>query len=405
MTIDMFFQKSDVFKEPTVFNEMYIPDVFLYRDDEIKTVGTAFARLYNGSGFSHLWINGPPSTGKTQVVKRLTKEFNDHSEGENKKVFYAYVSARKKTLPMVYSELLGQFDSGASYIKGASPWEYIGKIKKLAKRYKYINFIFDEIDKIIPTASHKNPIDDIIGTFTRLHEDDNVFSLSGVGYMTTIISNDMHLHKHLSPSTQSTFVAHNIKFNEYDAQQFGTIFLERCRMGFQPGVIKDEDVLRFAANLCRGVKDVRTGLQVLSAAGHLVEERNNGEKKITWDDISQAFKIVEKNKLYETILKLDEPQIAFLVAVAKVQQRGEMATTELVYRIYTQIARAHCFEILKPRYMMEFIAPKLDGTGLITTAVKGRGRGKGITRTFEVLDEELKDILDMGEKELEKRSA
>jgi orc1/cdc6 family replication initiation protein len=404
MTIDMFFQKSDVFQDLNVFNEGHIPDVFLYRDEEIKTVGTSFARLYKGSGFSHMWINGPPSTGKTQVVKRLIREFNAHAEAEHKKVFYAYTNARGKTLPPVYGELLSQLDSNST-IRGIHPMEIVYKIKKLVKsRYRYVNFIFDEIDKIIPTPSHKNPIDEIIGTFTRLHEDSG-FDMSDIGYMITVISNDMYLHKHLSPSTLSTFVAHNVKFNEYDAEQLGAIFIDRCEKGFIPGVIKEEDVLHFSANLCKGVKDVRTGLQVLLASGNIAEKRTDGAKSITWDDIQKAFKIVEKNKLYETIMKLDEPQLAFLVAVAKVQQRREMATTNLVYRIYTQIAGQHCFEILKPRYMMEFIAPKLDSTGLITTAVKGRGRGKGITRAFEVLEEELKDILAMGEKELEKRSA
>jgi len=401
----MFFQKSDVFKDANVFNEGYIPDVFLYRDEEIKTVGTSFAYLYKGSSGQHLWINGPPSTGKTQVVKRLVHEFNAHANNENRKVLFAYTNARGKTLPPVYGELLTRFDPEMTLQRGISPMEIIHKIKKIAKsRYKYVNFIFDEIDKIVPTPSHKNPIDEIIGTFTRLHEDGD-FELSDIGYMTTIISNDMHLHKHLSPSTQSTFVAHNVKFNEYDAHQFGAIFQDRCTLGFLPGIIKEEDILRFAAVLCKGVKDVRTGLRVLHKAGQLVDVRKEGPKKIAWDDIQKAFKIVEKDKLFETIMKLDEPQLAFLVAVAKVQQKREMATTNLVYRIYTQIAGEHCFEVLKPRYMMEYIAPKLDSTGLITTAVKGRGRGKGITRAFEVLEEELKDILDMGEKELEKRSA
>jgi len=403
MTIDNFFQKSDVFQDANVFNEGYIPDIFLYRDDEIKTVGTEFAYLYNGTSGQHLWINGPPSTGKTQVVKRLVQEFNAHANNENRKVFFAYTNAREKTLPPVYAELLSKFNPELALQRGISTTEIIHKIKKIAKsRYKYVNFIFDEIDKIVPTPSHKNPINEIIGTFTRLHEDGD-FELSDIGYMTTIISNDMHLHKHLSQSTQSTFVAHNVKFNEYDARQFGTIFQERCKLGFLPNIVKDEDVLHFSASLCKGVKDVRTGLRVLHRAGQLVDRRD-GVKKISWDDIQRAFKLVEKDKLFETIIKLDEPQLAFLVSVARAQQRKEVATTSLVYRIYTQIAHQHCFEVLKPRYMMEFIAPKLDGTGLITTAVKGLGRGKGISKTFEVLDEELKDILDMGESELEKRS-
>lgn len=398
LTVEMFFKESMIFQNFKVFNTGYIPNHFLYREKELQQLINCFSSLNNGSSIN-VWLNGPPSTGKTHILKYMTKTFNDHVNTKGINLRYIYVSARDSTVCQLYGNILQQLNNEAE-TEGLSTGQRLIKILKHANNYNGINFIIDEIDKLKTTSNYQHPIDTVIGNFTRLTEMCPNFNSE---HMLTVASNDVMLHKKLEPSTSSSFSPENIHFQEYNAPQIGDILWKRCQNGFKKNVIKHEDVDYLGAILCQSIKDIRTGLHVLMKAGKLAEENN--KPNIPKEYLTQAEKIVEKNKLQETIIRLDDSQVSLLLGIAKVQRRfNDSVDSNDVYHEYRKIAQKNDSDPLKNRYLMEFVSPKIESMGLITTSFKGRGRGRGRTnKKFEICGEDLNEIINVCECTLSSR--
>lgn len=397
LKLDDFFEKSNVFLDSRVFTSDWIPDHFLFREEEVKKIGQMFADLVKGRP-GHVWCNGLPSTGKSHIIKKAVQEFNDYCEAKKQNTKYVYATAREQTMPRFLAAVLLALNPLAKVVDWNSGRAKDAIIKE-ANKYDGVCFVFDEIDKIL-LSRFENPVNTLIGMFTRIKEAHPNFKSE---YMLVVVSNNANLYRGLEKSTASTFVANNIHFPAYDAIQLKEILLDRCKKGLHDGVIDEGDVGYLASQIFSSSKDVRTALKILLEAGRMAE--HNGRAKITKENLTQASETVEKNKLLEIISKLDDSQLALLVGIAKSQKANpdKLITSNIVYRNYATVANNFGLIVLKSRYLFESVSGKLDSIGMITTALTSKGYKTGVTRQFQILGEDVEEILQLSEGELKKR--
>jgi len=403
LKLDSFFKQSDVFLDDTVFTNEWIPDCFLFRELEVKQIGQCFADLIRGRP-GHLYCNGLPSTGKTHIVKKAALEFDEFCKANRINAKCIYVTSSGKTVNVVCEKILNQFDPDAKTINYNISLAF-DKIASESKKYEYVVFIFDEIDKMRPTSRQQfgtedNPINTLLSKIVRFKEEYN-FLKSKI--MIIVVSNDTKLFRHLTQSATSYFNPINMHFPAYDAVQLYQIFKERCKRGFLDGIIDDEQLQLFASRIFSGSKDVRTGLEILLQSGKAAE--SNGTKKITKENIKKAIELVEKNKLIETILKLDDAEIAFLLSIAKSQMNkpDELVVSNVLFKNYEKIVNKYGLAKEQTRHLQHTVASKLDSIGLITTALTSRGYKKGVMKQFQIMGESLDEIIKICENELQRR--
>jgi len=383
---NVFDKLSSIFKNPDVLKEEHIPDKFLFREEECKKITDHISSFFQlGMKPSDMFIYGPPSTGKTHMIKKIVSETNEFAEKYDWKIKLFYTSFKNRT----YREGLGNLINLKIGKSGFTANEIIEKINHRIRGYT-AGFVFDEVDKIIVTNTYPNPIDMLIGTFTRFGElfnNPNVFII--------VISNK-DITRSLTPPSRSTFIPVHIYFRDYKLDEIYQILKHRCEQAFVNGAISDETLLHLLEKLGK-VRDLRLGLRTLLMAGKLACMRKTN--KITDDIIDMAFEEVQKNIIKDGIINADDTQLLIVYFTALLQKKkGKPQMTE-IYRLYKKEA----INPLSFGYISNYVVPKLEGQGLIMNEVKGFGRGKGKARFLWVEEDKVDDILQICREELKIR--
>ena len=349
-----------------------------------------------GAVTDHLWIKGPPGTGKSHIIQKLTQIFNDYAEQNNRKIRFIYTSARNKTVPNYFSSIVNTpLNQG--------PYGAITELVKVINKYQIVYFIIDELDRIRSSAYHNEPVDEIIGTFTRLHE----YSTELTAHVNIIvITNKLNIHRYLTPSTASAFTPTNIFFPGYDATQLNKIILSRVKLGYTKEILNNgfkSALAKFSAQLYQSSSNLRQGMRILLKLGQMLEEQ--GKTKAGYSDIELARRLVEENEFQTKIITLDDNQLVFLVSLANLQTKNKNTSTSDVLKEYMKNCNQfHIEKTIKTRHLLERVVPNLESMGFFLSTVRGLGRKRGTERTFEINKEDIKDILETGTKEIVKRA-
>jgi len=389
-----FLKDNSVFKKATVLSENYIPDKFLFREEEIKKIMHNLTGYFEGIPPNNMFIVGSPSTGKTHIMLAISNTLNEHAMKEGDNIKYIYVNVGGKTLPQILVDIASKLGLNVVINFGLGILSMINK--KLNGNYC---FIFDEFDRIKKTTDYQNPYDVIINSFSRI----------GSHVRIVVIANNMKIFDKLEAPTQSSFSPNKLYFRPYNADEITEILKDRCERAFNEGVIDEEVVARFGAWIYRTGVDLRTAFKVLLSAGRLVGSRdNNGKKqKITFDDLQISFKEVEKNILREVLSKLNDTELFFIHSIAIAQrERGKSEVEKnTVYSTYQRLCNNLGMQPLSWRHLSTYIAPKIEIQGIIKSEVHGRGKGKGTSTFFSIDGSEINEMIQMTTSEINKRIA
>lgn len=386
LTFDEFFMKKGaIYKDASVFSPSYIPEVFKFREKEWNLIGNIFSSFFDRTNI-HVYISGPPGTGKTHMVCKLIEGFNEHAKKDNIPFNFVMVNCQKLTYPGVVGALAQKY----------SPELKIGK-KKPGEIFPYIIegmagtntcFIFDEVDKILPSAPYTNPYDCLFGDFSRFNERWGVKQAIGC----VIIGNKPNLDMNIDPSTHSSFIPTRICFKDYAAGEICDILWERCFVGFQPNVVDLQTVAKFAKEVSEYSHDLRTVFKVFSGVGSYV--KNHGRDTITNEDLAAVLKITEIEGTVEIIRSLNDIQKILLYVIAQIQKKKPRdrfaVTTDALWCGYQSFEEevtsngGKKLEERTQRHILETVMKKLESQGLFSTGIKGSGRGKGQIKYFHI---------------------
>lgn len=373
-TLSFFSQSDAVFKDANLLSPAWLPTAFLFRDDEYADVGWML-RAHCDHVESNGFIVGPPGTGKTHIIKKLIREFNEHAEKSNLEYRWVYATCRNKFLLNVLSDILVEL-GGRGFKKGDLR-AYLSGIKVFAS-LKNICFIFDEVDKMVPTASHPNPVERLVSTFSRFAE---MFNLKGNIVSLVMIANNEKILDGVEKSAMSTYTPRRIRFKEYSEDQIYSILKDRCDGGFQREVLQNADIRWLAKQIAESNHDLRHALKTLKYAGE--ETRKQKMMKISKECLTCSLKAVERQETIDSI-KERPPlmQILLYVIVRKqVEVQDGFVTKELIYTGYEYftktVPKSKTLGGHDKRYIFEKILPKMVEMGLVDGKIRGRGRGKG----------------------------
>lgn len=357
------------FKNLDALRDEYIPDILLFRDEERKDIITHLQCFLMNITDGNIYILGPPSTGKTHMVKKIMNEF----EAMNMDYRIYYVSLKNRTFLEAISELCNTSPKSSPYL---SLREFI-----LQQKTPF-TIVFDEVDKVKPTTDYSfSAIINYIVGIKKLREN---FNKEIPDYSLIIISNK-DIYHYLDEGNKSIFTFHAVVFRKYTNEEIYEIVKDRCKKVYVDGVI-DEDTISYLVSKVASFTDLRFTFSVLREANKILITRN--ETKITSNIIDEAFKNAEKEFIRKLIINLNrtEKDILYCIAYLQKKKKREVTSTE-VYSLYKLLGG-----LLSFGHISNVILLSLELNGLICSEVRGLGKGRGKAR-FLWIDERMLDIV------------
>jgi len=287
-----------LFTDSSAFTNGYIPPVLVARQKETEKLRQLLAPLTRSKPIKHVWIHGPPGTGKTCIGKHLLNELE-----ERHGIRGMYVNCwESETFFSILDRIIRDFR-----ILGAERLSTLYKLEMFEKHLQNKPFllILDEIDK--PSPKERDSI---------------IYNLCGIPNIGLLcISNSSYFFYVLDSRVRSRLDPALVEFKPFSAEEVEEILSLRAQIGLQEGSYKNQ-ILRSVAKLARG--DARVAIQTLRHAASYAEVYSS--TSINQSHVRSALSIAKNSKKKYVLQKLsDHHQLIFGI----IQDFGEIRSGEL----------------------------------------------------------------------------
>jgi cell division control protein 6 len=289
-----------IFKRREVLTPDYLPDHLPNRMEEIKLISQFIYESLEGKN-THVFIHGPPGTGKTASIQFIFKSLKEDTDA-----LACYVNCFNKNTRMgiLYSIFL-------DFFKGKRPTRRMPSRRGIAYDELMDSFC-EEVNKTntkvivcLDEVDHLKE-NDLIYDLTRTRLNNNSIQIIA-------ISNDPFAFKNMDPRTRSTFYPlEEMAFNKYNQKEMKEIIEARVEAAFQDDVVTREVINYLARFTAEKRGDVRVARETLLRAGDLARKRK--DEKIRIEHLKETLEtsvyakpmkiISELSKMERFILKL-----------------------------------------------------------------------------------------------------
>lgn len=387
-----FVDEESVFRNAKILSEDYVPntDKFLFREEEINNIMENLTSVFNGFPPNNMFIYGPPSTGKTHIMLSILDVLNEYASTYGEDAKFIYVNSGGRTAPQVLVDVANKLGLNAVINMGIN---IIANIEKNLHKDGNYFFVFDEFDRMKRTPQYPNPYDIIINPFTRM----------GSHVRIAVIVNNYKIYDKFDAPTKSSYSPTKMYFRAYNINEVIQIIQDRCNDAFKEGVIDEDTIIEFGKWIHKSGVDLRTSFKVIFKAGR--KASMGKKKKITYDDLQEAFRDVEQDMLKSTLTKLNDAEFLFICSIALAQKEYNLAEVEKnkVYEKYIDVCREVGVSPLSWKHLSTYICPKIEMQGIIKTDVHGRGKGKGISTFFSIDSVDIDEVLKITKEEMHRR--
>ncbi|MCP4763027.1 MAG: AAA family ATPase [archaeon] len=383
--IDDYFDKY--LKSPTLFinrnalDVTYIPDELPHRDIQIKEIAQITAcTLKNGSP-SNIFIYGKCGTGKTAVVKHVSKKLNDKCQqiGINRPK-WLYINCKKvKTSYRVLANIYNKLDPSNPLPPTGIPVDIILERvisimeKKVTNSICFI--ILDEIDSL----KDKKSKDNILYILSRINENLEKCKVNLIG-----ISNILNFKEDLDPRVCSSLCEEEIVFPAYNAVQLFDILKARVSEAFIENIIEEGALRLCAAIAAKENGDARRALSILRKSAEIIERR--GLMQLTEEHVYIARDNLDRDKTAIFINNLPAQQKAILLSIFlnHKYKKGADSCTGEVYGTYCELLKkVYGLNTLTQRRTTDLVK-ELDLVGITSSRLKSFGKKGGRTRMISL---------------------
>jgi len=355
-----------IFRNKDVLTDRYFPDKIMHRDEQIKAIAEILSPALRLERPSNLFIYGKPGTGKTLVIKYVTKEMEKVAKEDNVPLDIIYVNCKMKKVADTEYRLLAHlircFGKRAPLL-GIPTYElYRNLFSILDEKERLAILIFDEIDELV-----KKTGDNILYNFTRINENLERAKVSIVG-----ISNDIVFVENLDPRVKSSLGEEEVIFPPYDANQLRDILWQRAKLAFEPEAISDAVISKCAAYAAREHGDARKALDLLRVAGEIAERE--GRSKVLEQDVDKALEKLERDRIIE-IVKVQpiQSKLILLAIINAIEKKGEPIEVGDVYDEYERITEKFKIRPISQRRASDLIS-EWDMFGVINARTVSFGK-------------------------------
>jgi cell division control protein 6 len=259
---DIIEENGTIFNDKNVFTTDYIPEIYKYRDMQLKKMAILSKGIREGLAPSNMVLNGKTATGKTSSLLK----FFEILEKRYDNVITVLINCQiNRTEYKIYTKIYKRISGKEVSVGGLSTFNIYNKIMEyISKENKVLIVGLDDYEVI---KSNKE-LNKTLYTLLRAYES---FKNAKVSVIATSNSMETIL---MDPAVASIFHPTEVHFMPYTQNQIKSILKDRCRIGFYKGVI-DEKIIDDLVNYVYYKGDLRIAIKMLLNAGKNAESRNS----------------------------------------------------------------------------------------------------------------------------------
>jgi len=384
-SLDSIWESEDsVFADKELLDIEHIPDEerIIGREDEISNLANSIHPAIRGGKPRNTLIYGKTGTGKSLVAKHVTQSAENFAHEQGTRLDRAYIDCTQATTEtQVVIKLARTFNRPAETdisvpLSGLSTNAYYDRLWQILDTlHDVVIIILDEVDKL-----QEN---NVLMQLSRAGEAGKIDSCK-VGILA--ISNKISFKDSLDERVLSSLQEREFIFPPYDANQLREIMRHR-QDAFREGVLTDDVIPLAAAFAAQEHGDARKALDILRNAGELAKDdesdvvreehvRNAREKA----DIDRFSKLLQDQPTQS------KAAVYALSLIADGSKQEEFPTRE-IYERYEQLTESLDIDPLSQRRMSDRLNEQAFLDILGVTDRVGRGRGKGMTNFYYLLEE------------------
>ncbi|MFP9193310.1 Cdc6/Cdc18 family protein [Natrialbaceae archaeon A-CW1-1] len=329
MGLEPFTKDSTIFRDENVLRDSHTPETLIERDEELAAYQSALRPVVNGAQPKNLFLYGQTGVGKTLatklVLERLCTDLEPMDDVDLHTVFLNCKSLSSSY--QVAANLVNEFREPDNQIKTTGYpsgminqmlWDHLNELDA-----SHCLIVLDEVDSI-------GNDDDILYQVPRSN-DNGLVDSTQVGVIG--ISNDFTFRDNLSARVKDSLCDEEILFSPYDANQLRRILEQRAEQAFHGGVLDDNVIPLAAAFAGQSSGSARQALRRLYKAGDIA--RDQGATIVTEDHIRLADHAVERDKVWEELLRVPTHSKLTLYALLMLEAEGKLpAKRSAIYKRY-----------------------------------------------------------------------
>lgn len=276
---NIFEGENGIFKDENVFDVHHLPEEFLFRDHQMKTLANNIKPAFRGGGPIHTVILGDYATGKTTAIKKLFEIIKNLEH----QIIPVYINCKTyNTKFKIYSAIFEEVFQIQSLKRGTSSTLLFDKImKELKEKEKILLIALDDVNYILKDKKVQKIFYELLRAYETFQVKIGVFP----------ILTSLEFRYKFDKDIRTIFIPQEIIFPHYTLEETYAILKERAGIGFHDKAINQEILLR-VSELTVEAKNIRLGLKLLHTLGILAE--NDGSPIIRIEYLNQLIKTQNK---------------------------------------------------------------------------------------------------------------
>jgi cell division control protein 6 len=383
--LDSIWESEDpIFADKELLDIEHIPNEerIIGREEEISNLANSIHPAIRGGKPRNTLIYGKTGTGKSLVAKHVTQSAEDFAHNQGTGLDRAYIDCTQATTETQVVIKLGRTfnrpdETDVSVpLSGLSTNAYYDRLWQIIDTlYDVVIIILDEVDKL-----QEN---NVLMQLSRAGEAGKLDSCK-IGILA--ISNKISFKDTLDERILSSLQEREFIFPPYDANQLREIMRHR-QDAFREGVLTDDVIPLAAAFAAQEHGDARKALDILRNAGELAKDDDSDvvrEEHVR--DAREKADIDRFSKLLQDQPTQSKATVYALSLIADGSKQEEFPTRE-IYERYEQLTESLDIDSLSQRRMVDRLNEQAFLDILGVTDRVGRGRGKGMTNFYYLLEE------------------
>ncbi|MFP8954558.1 Cdc6/Cdc18 family protein (plasmid) [Natrialbaceae archaeon A-arb3/5] len=384
-SLDSIWKSEDsIFADKELLDIEHIPDEerIIGRGEEISNLANSIHPAIQGGKPRNTLIYGKTGTGKSLVAKHVTLSAENFARDQGTRLDRAYIDCTQATTETQVVIKLGRTfnqpdETDISVpLSGLSTNAYYDRLWQILDTlHDVVIIILDEVDKL-----QEN---NVLMQLSRAGEAGKLDSCK-VGILA--ISNKISFKDSLDERVLSSLQEREFIFPPYDANQLREIMRHR-KDAFHESVLTDDVIPLAAAFAAQEHGDARKALDILRNAGELAKDDHSDivrEEHVR--DAREKADIDRFSKLLQDQPTQSKAAVYALSLIADGSKQEEFPTRR-IYERYEQLTESLDIDPLSQRRMADRLNEQAFLDILGVTDRVGRGRGKGMTNFYYLLEE------------------